>query len=234
MQISKIFLTIFLCGFLLFGFLYVMKSIRYGKDKAVWEARTEELQSDIKDLELEAQTHYKSAMEWMEKAEEHAEEVVVLKDTLKEEKLAHARDLAKIETLAPDEVVSELCSLLKVDNTQIVLTEEGVVFSLPASRLVLSRVQSYEFFKNVESPRKDEIISLQGQEIQDLRKTITGFENTTAALYMDIDKWKEMYQGEHKLRLDCESGFNLFSTRNLMIGGVITAVVMSGLIFFSK
>lgn len=225
MQISKIFLNLFLVGFLLFGFLYVRKAIQYGKDKAVWEAKAEELFNDITVLEIEAEAQYASAMVWMGKANEHAEEVVVVKEKLKEERLAHVRDLAKIPALAPDEVVSDLRRRLQVAEKEIILTERGVVFSLAASRLVLSRVRSYDFNLAFERPLIEGIVAEQGEEIKDLRLTIKGFENTTAILYKDIDKWKKLYEGEHELRIAGE-GFNLFSTKNLVVGGVITAVLV--------
>jgi hypothetical protein len=225
MQISKIFLNLFLVGFLLFGFLYVRKAIQYGKDKAVWEAKAEELFNDITALEVEAEAQYASAMEWKGEADEHAEEIVDLKETLRKTRIDHARELAKINELAPDEVVSEFHSRLQVAEEEIILTEQGVVFSLAASRLVLSRVRSYDFNLAFERPLIEKIVAEQGEEIRDLRLTITGFENTTATLYKDIDKWKEAYEGEHKLRIAGE-GFNLFSTKNLVVGGVITAVLV--------
>jgi hypothetical protein len=225
MKISKIFFNLFLAGFLLFGFLYIMKTIRYGKDKAVWEAQVTELQADIRDLEVEAKAQYEGAMEWKGKADDKSIEIAILKNDLEEERASHARALAKIPDLAPDEVVSELHRRLQVAEKEIVLTERGVVLSEAVARLVLSRVQSYDFYLAVETPRKDKLIATQGGEIRDLRKTIKGFENTTALLYEDIEKQKKLYEGEHELRLDAES-FSLFSTDNLVVGGIVGAVVV--------
>lgn len=233
MKISKIFFNLFLAGFLLFGFLYVYNSVQYGKKKAVWEAEKVRLNESITDHQAEAKFHAEEAEKWQESANAEATKRREVEKNLEKERLDHARDLAKIPDLAPDEVVSELHRRLQVAEKEIVLTEEGVVFSEAATRLVLSRVQSYDFHLAIEFPERDKLLASQGSEIRDLKGVIFNKDGTITSLELERDDWKAKFEGEETLRKASESSFNLFSTKNLVVGGVIVAVLV-GLSFVLK
>ena len=233
MQALKIFLTVFLAGFLLFGFLYVYNGINYSKKKAVWGAEKDRLNIEIADAEVKRKFHEGEAKKWQDAADVEEAKTKEIRKKLDQERVAHARDLAKIQELAPDEVVSDLCRRLQVDETEIILTEQGVVFSLAASRLVLSRVQSYDFHLAFEFPERDKLTASQGKTICDLKGVIFNKDGTISTLTIERDSWKKKFEGEERLRKASESSFNLFSTKNLVVGGVVVAIIV-GLSFVLK
>lgn len=233
MKISKIFLTIFLLGFLLFGFLYVRNSIRYEKEKAVWEARVEVLLSEIGQLEQEISVHLASADKWRDRAFEKVEELRVLERKLEEAERRHDEVLASIAELAPDELVVQARYFLSASDDDIVLTSNGVVFSIQATRQLVTDLTDYEFViakkipsLNEQLEKKDGVIANKDLEIGDLRTAVD-------KLIEDRDKWEEMYQGEHNLRLSSEKKHSLFSVQNIVTGTVV-AVVVGGLILVLK
>lgn len=232
MKISKIFLTVFLIGFLLFGFLYIWNGIQYGKKKAVWEAEVVRLDAEIEELEKSAAFNLKSADEWRDKAFKTEEDIAKLKTKMAKADQQHAIDMAKVAELVPDEIVIRVRELLGASEDEIVLTPSGVVFTVETTRLVLTQLKGYDFVMTKRVPdfekllaKKDKLIGEKKLEIGKLRSTIDD-------LQMSIDDWKKKYEGEHTLRLSAEK-FSLFSPQNLVIGGVV-AVVAGGVILLLK
>lgn len=235
MSYPKIFLVVFLCGFLLFGFLYTRGCVQYKKDRLAWETEIVELNRDLTALDGQIAEQVVDITYWKGVATEKSEEVVEIQTELAIERRAHAQVLAGISELAPDEVVTQLLTILHLPSSEITLTPSGVVFSLDATYLMLTNMYAFDYNRKVETPRLNEIIILQQDSIVALNKMNLGWLNTTNLLYKEIAVWEQKYEGEHKLRFQAESTmtYDLFSTKNVLIGVGVTVVIV-GTLFLLK
>lgn len=225
MKILKIFLTIFLVGFLLFGFLCVYNGFQYSKKKEIWQAEKDRLNISIANHQIDAKFYAEEAEKWLDAAKAEETKRKDIEKQLEAEKVAHARDLARIETLAPDEIVVETRYALQVDEAQVYLVPDGVQFTLAASRLNLQKLHSLDFTLNIEIPRLKELITSRDTEIISLKGVIFNKDGTISTVEGERDDWKEKFKGEEKLRKDSERSVRLFSTKNLIVGGVVVAVI---------
>ena len=234
MKILKIFFTIFLLGFLLFGFLYIKSWIQYKADRAEWEAEVVELDKRIEEAQLERMRFEEEAEFWADRASEANVKVANREAELEAKRREHEVMLANIAIMPPDEVVSELVLILKLPETHVTLSGLGVTFSLDASRLVLTKLQAYEFSLKEEKPAYVDIIALMDVTIKSQKEEIQALRNTNRAWSKECDGLRLKYEGEHELRLKAEATpqFNLFTTKNVVIGLSVTAVVVGAFIIF--
>lgn len=233
MKISKIFFLVILAGFLLVGFCYIRNHIRYQKEKAAWEARVEVLQEEIAELEREIGVHLTDADKWRDRAFEKTEELKVMERRLVEAERRHSEVLASIAELAPDELVLQARYFLNVLEEDIVLTPQGVVFSIETTRQLITDLTDYEFQISKKVPDLEAQVKKVKSIVDDVNMENVELRGAVDKLILDRDKWKEMYYGEHKLRLASENTYSLFSTKNLVTGAVVAAIVW-GVITFMK
>jgi len=234
MKSLKIFLGIILAGFLLFGFLYINSGIQYGKRKAVWESQKKVLNESISKLEAQIEKGKNSIQKLMDESDEAAKKIADIEKKLKAEKQQHQLDLAKVAELAPDEVVIKTREYLEVSDSEIFLTQLGVQFSLDASYTNLKKLNTLEFTLVIEIPRIEAIMGEQKQEIQKLREASDTFNGTLEKAAKLTADWKKKYEGEYALRKSAEKSFNLFSFKNVFIGGGILAVVVTAIVLIGK
>lgn len=233
MKISKIFLSVFLVGFLLFGFLYVWNGIQYGKKKAVWEAEVERLDVHIATLEAEVEASMDSADTWRDRAFEKVEEATELEVELQEAKRQHAVSLARIAELTPTELVLRTRIMLGASEDEVVLTPEGVVFSLDITRTLLTQLENYDFVISQQVPGMEQAAAKWKGAFKDKDKKAIDLRKANTFLLLELEEWKKKYKGEYDLRIDAERKGSLFSTQNLVMGAVVAAVVW-GIILFMK
>lgn len=233
MKISKIFLSVFLVGFLLFGFLYVWNGIQYGKKKAVWEAEVERLDVHIATLEAEVEASMDSADTWRDRAFEKVEEATELEVELQEAKRQHAVSLARIAELTPTELVLRTRIMLGASEDEVVLTPEGVVFSLDITRTLLTQLENYDFVISQQVPGMEQAAAKWKGAFKDKDKEAIDLRKANTFLLLELEEWKKKYKGEYDLRIDAERKGSLFSTQNLVMGAVVAAVVW-GIILFMK
>ena len=103
---------------------------------------------------------------------------------------------------------------------------DGVQFTLAASRLNLQKLHSLGFTLNIEIPRLKELITSRDTEISSLKGVIFNKDGTISTVEGERDDWKEKFEGEEKLRKDSERSLNLFSTKNLVVGGVAVVIIV--------
>ena len=112
------------------------------------------LQKDIDEAHLQAEQAELKAEKALKDADEYADTVTNLQALLKIERVEHARDLKKIQTLAPDQVVLAHHFHLEVDSTEVWLNSFGVQFTLDAAKANLTKLEDYQFAIKTEIPKR--------------------------------------------------------------------------------
>ena len=208
--------------------------VRYGKAKAVWDYKVKEALAQCDVLSAKSAEISALAAVYEEEADKYKGFVGEAKQRLLEEEKAHIATMEKLEYLEPTEVVLETRAVLDVDNAGILLTELGVQFSIAAARGNLAALHRLDFCLDIKIPELEHIIEIEGKEAEKLRASIQKLEDQTVILGDKSDEWEELYRGERKLRLMAQRSFSLFSTRNLVIGGVVVGILVGGFVLLSK
>lgn len=225
MKKSKIFLLVFLSLILLGGYFGV-KSCDYRKAKASWVEEKKELLIQAQDAEMRASQAVERATEWMALADERAEETARLEEELEEVRANTVVVVEEIQKLPPSEQVVKAQEYLGVEEEDIVLTDEGVYFSLEAFSLAVGQFAQLDLVLTREVPKLDEIIALQKEEIGGLRVANLELFSSIDGYLESIETWKKLYQGEVNLRLKAEKDLKLIRISG--IGGFVAIVLVSG------
>jgi hypothetical protein len=220
MKIPKIIYMIILIGIVLFGCLYVWQAVNYQKAKDEWEQQKKELQMKIGITETLMLLEVEEAKKWKEKADDTAEEVTRLEEALEEKELAHARDLEKIAELTPDELVENIRYYLKVDVSEVWLTQQGIVFSVDAGREAVRQFKSLDFHFVEKVPDLEAALAKSKKSAKEYEASAVKWEKAYNEALEGIEYWKCMYKGEYNLRLKAEKKFKLFSVET----GVSTVI----------
>ena len=187
MKTLKTILAIVLSALIALSIYSVLQDQNYKKKKAAWEAETAERVKRIAALEKELLKQTTTATEWRKKADETAAESVKLRNLLSQEKLAHARDLAKVAEMAPDAIVIETRYYLQVAPQEIMLKADGIQFTIHAGRKNIGSLKTLDFTLKKEVPRLELIITTKDTEIGDLRTSLQSAFNAMDLQRLDIE-----------------------------------------------
>ena len=225
-QKLKIFLVGFLTAIFLLGFWSVRSCVHYEKKKEAWEEEKRDLLVQAADAEIIANKALDGARAARVVADEHRERVIEITEKIVRTEAELENILGSVLELAPDAQVVRSRVLLGVEDSDIVLTRKGVLFSFDAMIKATQAFVHLDFTLKKTIPEYKFAILEQKEEINDLRKATDEYEISIKGYEEGITKWKKLYEGEFKLRIDAENKFSILSKKDVyIISGVAITVV---------
>ena len=228
MKIAKTILGIVYVLLAIFVIRSILQNQRYRVEKAEWQETTAEREESIEALQQTVANKTALAIEWEEKAAQTAVESAELLKKLNRERLEHKEDLAKVETLPVDELVSETREYLQVAETEVMLNSYGIQFTIAAARKNVGKLWLLDFTLTKEVPRLGELIRAKDKEITEVKTALTSAFAALDTNSLVMIELRKQIKADKDILKACEKRVGKINFRDVALGvGVATLVTIA-------